>query len=164
MWPGVRGAIGALDPGLVLFWNDTLDASVDDTLLLQRTPMQLLSAFAGLALFLGAVGIYGVVAYAVASRGREIGLGLALGSRRAGILRLVAREWSAIVGLGIVAGLLGAMLAGRALAGLLYGTGALDAAVISATAGIIAATAAAAWALPVRRALQIDPAVALKGD
>ena len=123
--------------------------------------MLLALVFAGVALLLAGVGIYGVLAYQVGQRTREIGIRMALGSTARAISVLVVREGLWMVGLGLGLGLLGALLSGRAMENLLFGVEPLDGRVIVAVALLLAAVALAAALGPARRARRVDPATAL---
>ncbi|NKB90409.1 MAG: FtsX-like permease family protein [Acidobacteria bacterium] len=162
IWPALRARIDSVDEAVPLFWTDTMEGSVDGTLILRRTPMQVLTAFASLGLFLGMLGVYGVMAYSVGRRRREIGLRLAVGSTQTGIVRLLGREWLIVVGGGLVAGAIGALAATRALQGLLFETGPLDLGVAGITAACVAGAALLACVPPTRRALRVEPAVTLR--
>ncbi len=164
VWGNVQKQLTALDPDLILFWNDTMEESVGSTLILQRTPMQLLSVFAVVGLLLGILGVYGVMAYAVSRRRREIGLRMAIGSTGPQVASLIGREWVIIVGVGLSLGLLATLVSTRVLQGLLFGVEALDPWVLSGTVVTVVAATLVACYVPVRHALSIDPATALKGD
>lgn len=131
------------------------------SLLPRRTAMILATSFGIVALLLAAIGMYGVLAYLVAQRTREIGVRLALGSTTRGIMRLVLREGAALVGSGLAIGLVGALALREVLASQIFGLGALDPRVISAAVFVLGATAFVACALPARRAAQVNPAIAL---
>ena len=164
VWSAVRKSIAALDPALVPFWTDTLESSVGASLLLQRTPMQLLSGFAVVGLFLGVLGIYGVMAHEFGRRRREIAVRLAIGGSRGDIASLLGREWVVVVGGGLVAGLAGTAASSRLIASLLYDTGPLDPRVLSGALGALILAALAACLIPVRRAMRVDPALALREE
>ncbi|MFP3938853.1 MAG: ABC transporter permease [Thermoanaerobaculia bacterium] len=162
--PALRNVLRDLDPELPLYGVEPLAASIDEALVEIRLPMVLAAVFAGLALFLAAVGIYGALAYAVVQRTREVGVRLALGSTPSEIFRLVLRQGLTILGAGLVTGLAGALGLARALEGLLYGVGAFDPGVLSAVAGLLAVVVVAASLVPARRATRVDPVVALAAD
>jgi len=124
--------------------------------------MLLASAFGGVALFLASLGIYGVLAYLVARRTREIGIRVALGSTRAGILNLVLREGFELVVLGLVLGLAGALSLHKAVASEIYGVRPLDPLVLASVMALLAIVALVACAVPARRAMRVDPMVALR--
>ena len=119
----MRDTVAGVDPELPLFFVQTMDELVGARLTSRRTPMLLALGFAGAALFLSALGIYGVLAYRVAQRRREFGVRLALGSSAAGLFRLVLSEGVLLVGVGLALGSAGTLAARRALAAQLYGIG-----------------------------------------
>jgi putative ABC transport system permease protein len=157
----VREALRGIDPELPMFdvlsMSQRLDKSLDD----RRTPMLLSLAFGAVALLLASVGLYGVLAYQVGQRTREIGLRMALGGRPADILALVLREGAMVVGVGLVTGLAGAVALRGVIASQLYGIGALDPRVVGGVVGVLAAAALLASMGPARRAARVDPVVAL---
>ena len=126
--------------------------------------LTLLHGFAALALVLAGLGLYGVLAYTVTQRTREIGVRMALGARPAQALALVARESAAVVGIGLLIGCGGALLAGRLFAGLLFGVGPGDPFSLAAALVVLASVALAATLLPARRAARVDPVVALRAE
>ncbi len=162
VWPEVHARADELDPELVLFWSDTMEGSVAASLILQRTPMQLLSAFSVIGLLLGTLGVYGVMAYSVGSRRREIGLRMAMGSTGGQVAVLIGREWSAVVGIGIGLGVVGTLASTRVIQSLLFETGPLDPQVLLGVLGVVLAAAAIACLVPVRRAVRVDPTTALR--
>jgi ABC-type antimicrobial peptide transport system permease subunit len=123
--------------------------------------MVLAVTFGGVALLLSAVGIYGMLAYQVTQRRREIGIRLALGSDRRGIFRLVLREAAIVMGVGLAFGLGGTVALGRAIESQLYGIRPLDPAVLALGCAALGVVALAASAVPARRATRIDPVTAL---
>jgi ABC-type antimicrobial peptide transport system permease subunit len=139
----------------------TLEDRISTSLVDRRTPMLLASGFAGVALFLAAIGIYGVLAYQVSQRRREIGIRMALGAESSSIFSLVLREGGLIVALGALFGLGGAFLLRQTLQAQLYETGAMDPRVVAAVAGMLIAVAFIACVLPARRAAKTDPLIAL---
>jgi ABC-type antimicrobial peptide transport system permease subunit len=122
----------------------------------------LLSIFAGAALMLAAIGLYGLMAYSVEQRTREIGIRMALGANRTSMLRSVLREAMTLVGLGLVIGLGCAYGVTRLLASLLFGVKASDPYAFASVAVVLTIVAAAAALVPARRATTIDPAIALR--
>jgi len=137
---------------------------VDRSLVERRAAMVLALIFAGVALFLAAVGLYGVLAYAVARRTRELGIRVVLGSTARGILGLVLGRSARVTGLGLAAGLAGAFLLTRWMSGLLYGVEATDPRIYAVVAVVLAAVALAASLAPARRAARVDPAVVLAAE
>jgi putative ABC transport system permease protein len=124
----------------------------------------LVVSFAVVALLLAAIGLYGVVAYSVAERRQEIGVRIALGARRADVLRLVVGQGLGLAAAGVCVGLLGATLLTRTLSSLLFGVGAFDPPTLAAVSLLLLAVAGTASLLPARRASRIDPLIALRGD
>ena len=159
--PAIRRELAAIDRELPLYGVLTMKQRLSESLVDRRTPMVLAVTFAGVALFLAAIGIYGVLAYQVSQRRREIGIRMALGSDARGIFRLVLSEGVALLGVGLTLGLGGAFLVRRAMQSQLYGVGAMDPVVLGAVAGLLALVALAACMVPARRAARIDPVVAL---
>ncbi len=160
----LRAAVAGLDPELPLYHVATMTEQIDDSLLDARLPMLLAVIFAVVALFLSAVGIYGVLAYAVAQRTRELGIRLALGSSTGEIFRLVVRQGLVILGVGLAIGAIGAFVLTRSLESLLYGVTAFAPTIFAAVLGLLGAVALLATVLPARRATRVDPIVALGSD
>ena len=157
----VRAAVAELDPTLPVEIS-TLDERVSKLEQRPRFDAVLLTIFGGVALLLAAVGIYGVVAFLVVQRTREIGVRMALGARRVDVLRLIAGRGLAGILLSAAAGLLGAVLAARMLRTTVYGIEALDPASLATAAGIVVVIASIAMLLPARAATKVDPMVALR--
>jgi ABC-type antimicrobial peptide transport system permease subunit len=157
----VQQALAEIDPELRMTDVFTMSARVDRSLNPRRAPMFLSLGFGGVALLLAAVGLYGVLAYQVNQRTREIGIRMALGSQPSGILRLVLGEGGLLVALGLAGGLAGALALRSAIAAQLYGLGPLDPAVTLGTVAILAATSFLACLGPARRAARVSPIVAL---
>jgi putative ABC transport system permease protein len=130
----------------------------------RRYPMLLLSVFAGLAVVLAAIGLYGVLSYTVSRRTREIGVRIALGAQGADVLRLVVGGGMRLTLVGIFIGLAGAVIAARALGHLLYDVTATDPVTLAGVAVLLSAVALLAAYLPARRAARLDPVVALRTD
>ena len=158
----LRGEISRLDPDLAVFDVHSMSERIDLSLSSRRTSMQLANAFGGVALFLATLGIYGVLAYLVARRTREIGIRVALGSTRAGILRLVLREGLQLIVIGLVLGVAAAASLQKAVASEIYGVRPLDPLVLASVMALLAIVALAACAVPARRAMRVDPMVALR--
>lgn len=156
-----RRELAQIDPEMPFYGVRTLEDRMSTSLMDRRTPMLLAIGFAVVALFLAAIGIYGVLAYQVSQRRREIGIRMALGAEASSIFSLVLREGGLIVGLGAVFGLAGAFLLRQALQSQLYEIGAMDPRIVAAVAGVLIAVATIACVLPARRAAKTDPLIAL---
>jgi ABC-type antimicrobial peptide transport system permease subunit len=137
---------------------------IDGSLSKRRTPLALAAIFAGVSLVLAAVGIYGVLAYSVAQRRREIGVRMALGAQPAQILRQFLGLGVRLLLIGLPIGVLGAWMAGHAIAGMLFGVEPLSPQVLGATAAVLVAAALPACLLPSRRAAHVAPNEALRAD
>ena len=153
----VRSAVTSLDREVPLANVQTMEASMGSWAAERRLVMLLVSAFALLALALGAVGIYGVMAHLVTQREREIGVRIALGAMPREILRLVARQGMAMIGAGLALGTVGSLVATRLIAGLLYDVRPTDPATMVATALTLALVGAMAMLVPAVRATRADP-------
>jgi ABC-type antimicrobial peptide transport system permease subunit len=164
MVPSVRQALASVDPTLALARIATMDDRLAGTLARPRVNALLLAGFASTALLLAALGIYGVIAYSVVQRARELGIRIALGARRDDVLRLVLRQGMTPVAAGLVLGLGGAAAASRVLQSLLYGVAATDTVTYGAVAAFLTVVAMAASYLPARRAARSDPMMALRAE
>jgi putative ABC transport system permease protein len=142
----------------------TLSSQVERSLVRERLVARLLGAFAVLALILASVGLYGVLGYSVARRTGEIGVRLALGATRGGVLRSVLLQSAIVVAIGSAAGVPATLLLSRPLAGLLYGVTASDPRVLAGAVGCLFLVAMAAAAVPAWRAARVDPLVALRHE
>jgi predicted permease len=143
---------------------ETLSGWVSGAVAGPRSTASIFSLFASVALALGAVGIYGVISYSVAQRTREIGIRMALGARRQEVLLLILRQSAVLAFAGIAIGLISAVFLTRLMATLLYGVGTTDPATYFGVAILLAAVALTATYLPARRAMRVDPVVALRHD
>lgn len=158
----LRTEISRLDPDLALFDIHSMPERIDLSLSSRRTSMLLANAFGGVALFLASLGIYGVLAYLVAQRTREIGIRVALGSTRSGILRLVLREGFKLVAAGFILGVVGAASLQKAVASQIYGVRPFDPLVLAGVMVLLGGIALVACAVPARRAMSVDPVVVLR--
>ena len=157
----MRAAVRQMDAAVPVYDVQTMADRLDGALTNRRTPMLLAVSFAAVALLLAAIGLYGVLAYQVAQRSREIGIRMALGASAPGIFQMVLREGAWVVGSGAAVGLAGAWLLRRVLQAQLYETDAMDPRVILLVTTLLAAVALVACVLPARRAASTDPAIAL---
>jgi predicted permease len=157
----LRREVAAIDPQLPVFEMQPMSYWTDRSLASRRSPALLSIAFGFVALFLSAIGIYGVLAYLVTQRRREIGIRVALGSSAAGVFRLVLREGLVLVAAGLLVGGIGSFLLRRTLESQLFGVTATDPAVLIVVSAVLAAVALIACAVPARRATRIDPLIAL---
>jgi predicted permease len=157
-----RTALRVSDPNLMVRKVTTLSNQVDETYARERLLVGLASAFGALALLLAAVGLYGTLAYAVASRVREIGIRLAIGAPRAAVLRSVLSDALRLAGWGLLAGIPLALSAGYGLRAFLFGVAPFDVVTLAGASVVLAVVAAAAAFGPARRASRVDPMVALK--
>jgi putative ABC transport system permease protein len=160
--PSLRAEVSALDAGLALYDVRTLDDVVAASVARERFTTWLVALFAALALTIAAIGVYGVVAYSVSRRTREIGVRMALGADRAGVLWLVFRETLLLVGLGLAGGFVVAALAARAIRSMLFQTSPADAVTYASVMIVLGGVAILASYLPARRAVAVDPATALR--
>jgi putative ABC transport system permease protein len=144
-----------------LYDMKTMAAQVDESLFIDRMVAALSVAFGALATLLAAIGLYGVISYAVARRTREIGIRMALGAERNGVLWLVLREATVLTGIGIGGGLPAAVLLVRYVQAQLFGLSATDPRTLIASAAVLAGVALVAGYVPARRATAIDPMLAL---
>ncbi len=158
----LRHELEAIDPKVPIFDQGLLSEHLDVMLFPARMAAALLAAFGGLGLVLASVGLYGVVAYSVSRRTREVGIRMAIGAGRVDVLRLVVREGMVLVAVGLTLGLAAALAGGQLLGGLLYGIEPHDPLTFLAVAAVLAAVALAANLLPARRATRVDPMVALR--
>jgi len=161
MTSSIRGVLGSIDPELPLYSVRSMQDRIDESLVDRKTPMILALTFGGVALFLAATGLYGVLAYQVAQRRKEIGIRMALGSQPGGIFSLVLREGLALLAAGVVVGIAGAFAIRKTMETQLYGVGAMDPVVLAVVGGILGAVAIVACTVPARRAAKTDPLVAL---
>jgi predicted permease len=164
MTKSITAVVRSVDPNLPLDQVKTMDQLVDESLAGDRFSTVLFSSFAGVALLLAAIGIYGVMSFAVAQRTHEIGLRIALGAGPNQVLRLVLGEGLLLAFAGLLVGLAGTYFVGRVMKTLLYQVNAMDPAAISAVASVLLLSAFFACYIPARRATQVDPMVALREE
>jgi putative ABC transport system permease protein len=162
--PTLRQKVRELDAGLALANVRTMEEWVSNSAAQPRLNAMLLGVFAGVALVIAAIGIYGVLAFSVNQRTREIGLRLALGAEPGSVLRLVVGEGMKVGLIGVAAGLAGGVALGRVVASLVYGVPVRDPATFAAVGAVLTAVAAAACAIPARRASRVDPMEALRDE
>ena len=158
----LRGAVAGLDSNLPVYGLKTMQAEIDDSIYIDRMIAALSSFFGALATLLAAIGLYGVMAYSVARRTREIGLRMALGAERGHVVWLVMREVVMLAGIGIAVALPVAYGLGRAVNSQLYGVQPADFGVLAGGAVLLALVAGVAGYVPARRASRVDPLVALR--
>jgi predicted permease len=162
--PSIRGAVSEIDPAIALFSAGSVEDLLSWTFFAPRIAAIALSAFGILALVLSATGIYGVMAYAVSRRTREIGIRMAIGATQAQVLSSVARSAAILIGTGLVLGFAMALGAGRLLERILYGVKPTDPVTFTIVFAIMLGVGAAATFIPARRATRIDPMQALRQE
>ncbi len=162
--PVVRSLITEADPALAPPTISNIENALHRSIAGPRFTMALLVVFTGIAVVLAAIGLYGVLAFAVTQQTREIGIRMALGATRSGIARSVLRGGIVLAGVGVVIGLTGARWGTKLLEHMLYGVGRTDAASFAIGALVLVATAVIACLVPMRRAVAVDPLVAIRAD
>jgi len=160
----IKREIQAIDKEQPIGNVRTMASYLDDSVATRRFTLLLLGLFALLALLLGAVGIYGVMAYTVTQRTHEIGIRMALGARTGDVLKLVARQGLTLVFAGVALGLIGAFALTRVTASLLFEVSATDPMTFVSVPSLLLAVAALACWLPARRATKVDPLVAVRQE
>ena len=162
--PTMVAAVRGVDPGIGTMEEATMTARINDSpsAYLHRSSAWLVGGFAFLALLLGVVGLYGVIAYSVTQRTREIGVRMALGAQRSSVYQLIMKEAAWLVSIGIVAGLLCSVGVATLIRGLLFGIQSWDVRTLTAVSTLLAAAALMASYIPARRAASVDPMVALR--
>jgi predicted permease len=160
----VRGVVKELAPSLPLLEVQTLSDRIDQSLNGQRSQTRLLAFFGLLALLLSSIGIYGVMAYSVAQRTREIGIRMALGARSQNVLSLIIKQGMALVVSGVALGLIAGFVVTRLIGSLLFGVTAADPMTFAVTSLLLVGVAALAGYLPARWATKVDPLIALRQD
>jgi predicted permease len=164
--PTLTAAIHQLDAGVGVEDESTMAMNIDtsQTAYLHRSTAYLAGGFAALALILGVVGLYGVIAYSVSQRTREIGVRMALGAQKTSVYRLILGEASGLIALGVVLGLAGSVGAAALMRKLLFGVRAWDASTLAAVAVVLAGAALVASFIPARRAAGVNPVEALRAE
>jgi len=164
--PAVRSAIRQVDRDIVPVGGATMRDLINDSqsAYVHRSVAWLVGGFAALALLVGVVGLYGVIAYSVSQRSREIGIRMALGAQTASVYRLILKEAGWLTAAGIAIGLAGAVGAATLMRGLLFGVRAWDLATLAAVAGVLGAAALAASFVPAHRAASVNPVDALRAE
>jgi predicted permease len=162
--PAARETLASMDGELAITFVQRLEDAVDAESAVTRFYLTLLGVFSTLALVLAAVGLYGVVAYAVSRRTREIGIRVALGAGNDRVVGMVVREGLAPALVGVVAGLAGSLALGRIVGSILYGVSPSDPRTMATVTGILLAVTLAATLLPARRAALVPPATALRSE
>lgn len=162
--PYIRKALRDVDPELAVFGLEPLRETIGNSLGEQRFMMLLLGLFGFLAVALAAIGVHGVLTYLVAQRVREIGVRMALGATSGTVMRMIAGQGARLVGFGLATGLAGAIALGRFLSGQLFGVTPTDPQTLAAGLVVVGATAALSIWLPARRAVQVSPLTALRGE
>ncbi|HSJ10779.1 MAG TPA: ABC transporter permease [Longimicrobiales bacterium] len=160
----VRAAIASVDPRLPLYGVSTMAENVADAQEANAIMARLLGIFAGIAVLMAVLGVYGVMSYSVAQRTQEVGVRMALGAGGQDIVRLIVRQGSVLALAGIAGGLLGALVVSRFLAAFLFGVSPFDAATFAGVSVILGGAAILACWIPALRATRVDPAIALRAD
>jgi putative ABC transport system permease protein len=158
----LRNIVHEFDKDLYVPTLEALEKRIGVTLAQPRFNMMLLGCFAGVAMILAAIGIYGVIAYTVAQRTKEIGIRMALGAQKIDMLTMVMRQSFAVIGIGLIAGIVGALGVTRLMSSLLYGVSASDVSIYAIVTIVLSGAALIATYFPARRAMSVDPMVALR--
>jgi macrolide transport system ATP-binding/permease protein len=164
--PALAALIRQIDPVIVTYRGVMMSDKIHDSqsAYLHRSAAWLVGGFAGLALLLGVVGLYGVIAYSVSRRTREIGIRMALGARRSTVYRLILKEAARLVAFGIVVGLASSLVATTLMSTLLFQVRPWDVATLAGVAAILTVCALLASFLPARRAAAVNPTDALRSE
>jgi putative ABC transport system permease protein len=164
MTTAVRQAVASVEKGQLVFGEETMDSLISESLSQRRFTLGLLGAFAGLALLLAVIGVYGVMAYSVESRRREFGIRLALGAKGSDVIWLVLNWSLRIIGIGLGIGIIASIAASRMLTSLLFEVQPTDQITLVAGALLLVITGVIASYLPARRAAKVDPMMALRSE
>jgi ABC-type antimicrobial peptide transport system permease subunit len=162
--PALAAAIHQIDPGIVTVRGMTMTGRINDSqsAYLHRSAAWLVGGFAGLALLLGVVGLYGVIAYSVSQRSREIGIRMALGAQPRSVYRLILKEAGWLTAFGVAIGAACSVAAATLMRGLLFSVSSWDGPTLAAVTGLPAGSALLASFIPARRAASVDPVEALR--
>jgi ABC-type antimicrobial peptide transport system permease subunit len=164
--PSLAPMIHPVNPGVSVDWQNTMQMQIDDSqaAYFRRSAAYLVGGFAALALVLGVVGLYGVIAFSVSRRTREIGVRMALGAQRSSVYRLILKEAGRLIGVGVVLGLVGSVGAAMLMGKLLFGVQAWDAETLAGVTVVLAVSALMASYFPARRAASVSPTEALRAE
>jgi hypothetical protein len=164
--PTLTATMHQVDPGIAAFGAATMDQRIHDSppAYLHRASAWLVGSFAALALLLSVVGLYGVIAYSVSQRTREIGVRIALGAQRGMVYQLILKQAARLIAVGIVAGLVGSIAAAKLMSNLLFGTAAWDVFTLASVVVVLGTSALVASYLPARRAASVNPLEALRAE
>ena len=160
----MRRELLAMEPGLLFMSSTTMEESLAASLLPERVGAMLAAAFGGLGTLLAAIGLYGVIAFSVARRTREIGVRIAVGANAHDVLGMVMKQGLALVAVGAIAGLALAAFAARLLSGVLYGISAFDPPAWATAIGVLLTASVLANLVPALRAMKVDPVNALRAE
>lgn len=160
----IRSALHAIDPNLAVGEIQTMGDLVSEASARRRFQTSLLTVFAGISLFLALVGLYGLMAYSVSRRTREVGIRMALGAQRGNVLLLILRKAALLLALGLISGIVATWFATRAIGSFLYGVGRHDPLTIASVCALLALCGLVAALIPARRAASIDPVQALRTE
>jgi putative ABC transport system permease protein len=160
----MRAQVQDVDPALPVTAAQTLTETVSSSLSERRFSLEIVALFALTALLLAALGIYGVISYTVSERTHEIGIRRALGAQSSNLLRMILRQGLRLAVAGAIVGLLGALVVSRLMAGVLYGVAPTDPLTFALVALLLLIVAFAACYIPARRAISVDPLVALRHE
>jgi putative ABC transport system permease protein len=158
----VREQVQSVNPEIPVYGAETLDEIVANSLSVRRFSMEIVALFALVALLLAALGIYGVISYLVSERTHEIGIRLALGAQRIDVVRMILRQGLRLALAGVAVGLVGALAVSQLMGGLLYGVRPTDPLTFAVVTLLLIVVALLACYMPARRAITIDPLVALR--
>ena len=160
----VRASLRRVDENLAMFRVQTMASTIENSLQIERLISMLCSAFGLLATLLAAIGLYGVMAYNVAKRTREIGIRLALGAERSTVIGMVMQEVGSMLAVGLIIGIPLAVALGRYVESQLWGLKGWDPAILTGASICLGLVAILAGAIPAWRAVSVNPAIALRGD